>query len=117
MTLEELLQKTLDKGYYDSYTLIIQHYGLLEGDCLERNYYTESPIFEKLLPSFKNYIVLIPFYKPIDIGRNLKNYRNLQTIVVTTMTDLLNQYSHKQLTSWLDWLDEEVRKEVLIRTL
>lgn len=120
MYLKELLEKTQRKGQYDKYTLLVQHYGLLEGEHLEREYFTNTPIFDKYSgiseKKQKEYIVLIPFHKSIDIGRNWE-YWDLQTIVVTTKEELLKHYSEKQTNEWLAWLDEIVRKEVFQKCL
>lgn len=110
MTLTELLNKTLKKGKCMKYQLLIQKFN---DNYLHEEYYIDTCIFDEHTEINSDiYIVLIPFHKPIDIGRVWK-YWDVNTIVVTTKEELLKKYSEKQLNDWLEWLDNEVRKEVL----
>lgn len=112
MTLKELLQITLGKDKFDQYTLLIRRYGTLEGEFIPREYFVDTPIFDRYSNiDLDNYIVLVPFFKAVDVGRNWKNW-SLQTIVVTTRAELEKELCNPQLDQWLLWLDKQVRKEV-----
>lgn len=58
----------------------------------------------------KKYIVLKPNQQVIDLGRVHTNW--VKGVVITTKEEVAKQLVEPQLSHWLNWVDEQVRKEM-----